>query len=30
MQRSDIEMATPEMIATNLARAFEKYCAVAK
>jgi bacilliredoxin len=28
MQRSDIETATPEMIASNLARAFEKHCAV--
>jgi len=28
MQRSDIETSTPEMIASNLARAFEKYCAV--
>ncbi|HET9181330.1 MAG TPA: BrxA/BrxB family bacilliredoxin [Candidatus Angelobacter sp.] len=27
MQRSDIEMATPEMIASALARAFEKHCA---
>ena len=27
MQRSDIEMATPEMIATALAHAFEKHCA---
>lgn len=26
MQRSDIETASPEMIATALARAFEKYC----
>jgi len=28
MQRSEIEMATPEMIASALARAFEKHCAV--
>lgn len=27
MQRSDIEMATPEMIASALAHAFEKHCA---
>jgi putative YphP/YqiW family bacilliredoxin len=27
MQRSDIEMATPEMIASALTRAFEKHCA---
>ncbi len=27
MQRSDIETSTPEMIATTLARAFEKHCA---
>ena len=27
MQRSDIEMATPEMIATALRRAFEQHCA---
>jgi bacilliredoxin len=27
MQRSDIEMATPEMIAAALTRAFEKHCA---
>lgn len=27
MQRSDIEMATPEMIAFALTRAFEKHCA---
>ncbi len=28
MQRSDIETSSPEAIASNLARAFEKYCAV--
>lgn len=27
MQRSDIEMASPEMIASALAHAFEKHCA---
>ncbi|HWG86729.1 MAG TPA: BrxA/BrxB family bacilliredoxin [Candidatus Acidoferrales bacterium] len=27
MQRSDIEMSSPEMIASALARAFEKHCA---
>ncbi|MGH9570541.1 MAG: BrxA/BrxB family bacilliredoxin [Candidatus Angelobacter sp.] len=27
MQRSDIEMSTPEMIATALTRAFDKICA---
>ncbi|HKT51430.1 MAG TPA: BrxA/BrxB family bacilliredoxin [Candidatus Angelobacter sp.] len=27
MQRSDIEMSSPEMIATALTRAFEKHCA---
>ncbi len=27
MQRSDIETSTPEMIATTLARAFQKHCA---
>lgn len=27
MQRSDIEMSSPEMIASALTRAFEKYCA---
>lgn len=27
MQRSDIEMATPEMIASALTRLFEKHCA---
>ena len=27
MQRSDIEMATPEMIASALTRAFEQHCA---
>jgi putative YphP/YqiW family bacilliredoxin len=27
MQRSDIEMATPEMIASALTHAFEKHCA---
>lgn len=27
MQRSDIEMASPEMIAAALTRAFEKHCA---
>lgn len=27
MQRSDIEMASPELIASALARAFEKHCA---
>lgn len=27
MQRSDIEMASPEMIASALTRAFEKHCA---
>jgi putative YphP/YqiW family bacilliredoxin len=27
MQRSDIEIATPEMIASALTRAFEKHCA---
>lgn len=27
MQRSDIESSTPEMIASALARAFEKHCA---
>ncbi|HSM87063.1 MAG TPA: BrxA/BrxB family bacilliredoxin [Candidatus Limnocylindrales bacterium] len=27
MQRSDIEMSTPEMIASALAKAFEKHCA---
>jgi hypothetical protein len=27
MQRSDIEMATPEMIASALTRVFEKHCA---
>lgn len=27
MQRSDIEMSSPEMIAAALTRAFEKYCA---
>jgi putative YphP/YqiW family bacilliredoxin len=27
MQRSDIEMSTPEMIATALTRAFDKVCA---
>lgn len=26
MQRSDIETSTPEMIATTLARAFQKHC----
>ncbi len=29
MQRSDIEMASPEMIASALTRAFEKHCAKA-
>jgi putative YphP/YqiW family bacilliredoxin len=28
MQRSEIEMASPEMIASALARAFEKHCAM--
>ncbi len=27
MQRSDIETSSPEMIASSLTRAFEKYCA---
>jgi putative YphP/YqiW family bacilliredoxin len=27
MQRSDIETSSPEMIASNLTRAFEKHCA---
>ena len=27
MQRSDIESSSPEMIASTLARAFDKYCA---
>jgi len=27
MQRSDIEMSSPEMIASTLTRAFEKHCA---
>jgi putative YphP/YqiW family bacilliredoxin len=30
MQRSDIEMATPEMIASALTRVFEKHCAKAE
>ncbi len=29
MQRSDIEMSTPEIIASSLMRAFEKHCAKA-
>ncbi|HEX7287057.1 MAG TPA: BrxA/BrxB family bacilliredoxin [Candidatus Angelobacter sp.] len=29
MQRSDIEMSTPEMIASALTRAFDKHCAKA-